>query len=120
MKNTVTIEDNEIFQANPTYSYQDYKTLLKDWIIDDYSKGIRTAKISIFPQDLEYNDGTLAKEWYKGEIVEINDVVNVLNKDGNSYLLDFYGNPVYFRVTGRNVKYEGQVIIDLELQEIKN
>lgn len=121
MKNTGIIEDNEIFQANPTFtSGTDYKTFLKNQLLDDYKDGIRTAKISIFPNDFyyEYSSEGIAKTWKNGEIIEVNDALIFLDKNGESILKKKDNSAVRWHVTSRKIRYEGQVIIDLELQEI--
>ena len=50
----------------------------------------------------------------------VNDIIRVENKDGDNVLYDKNYNEVYWRIIDRKVKYEGQILIDLIIQEIKN
>lgn len=105
-------------------NYIPYETpitdIISNSILEDYSNGIKTAKISVFPSDLYTTSGVLAKKWNMGQILEVDDIIKVESKDGNNIIYDKNGNDVYWRIVDRKVKYEGQILIDLILQEIKN
>lgn len=83
-----------------------YKIIGKN-ILDDYSNGVRTATTTISCNDYYYTDGTQAKDWNNGDIIQIGDFVKV------------EGNDLTWRVTGRNFRYAGVPMIDLELQEVR-
>lgn len=119
-KNSVTLQTNEFFDLVNTDFSDTPKTILRNQILQDYADGIKIAKISIFPSDLYTTSNVKIKNWKIGQILEVNDVVRVENKDGNNVLYDKNYNEVYWRVIDRKVRYEGQILIDLILQEIKN
>lgn len=119
-KNSVTLQTNEFFGLVNTDFSDTPKTILRNQILQDYADGIKIAKISIFPSDLYTTSNVKVKNWKIGQILEVNDVVRVENKDGNNVLYDKNYNEVYWRVIDRKVRYEGQILIDLVLQEIKN
>lgn len=115
-KNAVILSKNEFFGCWDT----DLEEILRESILEDYADGIKIAKISVFPSNLYTTNGVLARKWNMGEILMVDDIVRVENKDGNNVLYDKNFNEVYWRVIDRKVKYEGQILIDLVLQEIKN
>lgn len=119
-KNSVTLQTNEFFDLENTVFQDTPKTILRNQILRDYAEGIKIAKISIFPSDLYTISNIKAKSWNLGQILEIDDRVRIENKDGNNVLYDKNYNEVYWRVIDRKVRYEGQILIDLVLQEIKN
>lgn len=119
-KNSVTLQTNEFFDLENTVFQDTPKTILRNQILRDYAEGIKIAKISIFPSDLYTISNIKAKSWNLGQILEIDDRVRIENKDGNNVLYDKNYNEVYWRVIDRKVRYEGQILIDLILQEIKN
>ena len=135
--NYVKIQSNEIMNNayNQTYNEEEQliniyaKTTITENILSDYQKGIKNAELSIFPSDLYYTDGTKAKTWKNGEIIEINDIIKVEREVKNettgeieiqNAIYDSNGLDVYFRVVDRKVVYNGQPLIYLELREIKN
>lgn len=79
---------------------------ISDSIIKDYANGIRTANVSIGCLDYFYEDGSQAKKWADGDIIQVGDVVRV---EGNNRI---------WRVTGRNFRKSGVPMIDLQLQEL--
>lgn len=115
-KNAVILSKNEFFDCWDT----DLEEILRESILEDYADGIKIAKISVFPCNLYTTNGVLARKWNMGEILVVDDIVRVENKDGNNVLYDKNYNEVYWRIIDRKVKYEGQILIDLVLQEIKN
>ena len=115
-KNAIVLSENEFSKVWDT----DLEEVLRESILEDYAEGIKIAKISVFPGDLYTTNGVIAKRWKFGEILEINDIVRVENKEGNNVIYDKNYQEVYWRIVDRKVKYEGQIIIDLVLQEIKN
>lgn len=123
-KNVLKLQSNEIIEN----SYIEYsgeadvtsKEAISKAILLDYAQGVRTANLKVFPSDLYYTNGNTAKNWRLGEIIEINDILLIQDKDGNDVLKDKNNLDVYFRVVDRKVIYEGQVLIELTLQEIIN
>ena len=120
-KNAVTLSKNEFFNLDNTYRPTGtVEESLRQSILEDYADGIRIAKISVFPSDLYTTTGVLVKKWNEGQILRVNDIIRVENKDGDNVLYDKNYNEVYWRIIDRKVKYEGQILIDLIIQEIKN
>ena len=81
-------------------------TQISDNIIKDYANGIRTANISISCDDYYYEDGSKAKTWSNGDIIQVYDVVRI------------QGSDKIWRVTGRNFRKSGVPMVDLQLQEL--
>ena len=121
-KNVLRLQSNEIME-NSYIDYDDENVVPKEAIshsiLVDYYRGIRTANLKVFPSDFYYINGNLAKSWKNGEIIEINDILLIQGKDGNDVLHKTNGSNIYFRVIDRKVIYEGQVLIELTLQEIR-
>lgn len=97
----LSLNRNELIQTD------DIINALNNSIRQDYANGIRTMNISISCSDYFYVDGTKAKDWQSGETILVGDIVEV---DG--YIETW-------KVTGRNFRYSGVPMIDLELQEVK-
>lgn len=119
-KNILKIQSNEIIDNSRNTSTYYAKDFISAMILKDYSKGVKNATLRVFPSDLYYTDGTLAKNWQNGEIIEINDIIKILDENDNSAFIDINKQDTCFRVIDRKVVYEGQVLIELQLQEIIN
>lgn len=81
-------------------------------ILSDYANGVSIATIDIFCGDLYNSSNVKVKDWSKGEIINVGDIVyfdNDLRADKTQR---------YWRVTGRDFKYNGAPTLLLELQEI--
>lgn len=115
-----TIESNELIQEGILSYNNDLLELNKFNIVSDYSLGISTAKITISCSNIYDINGNKQKDFSKGEILQVGDIVRV-DKDnkGNSLWNYSNGKPKYWRVTGRNFRKIGVPLIDLELQEVK-
>lgn len=89
-------------------------------ILEDYKDGISSVNVSVACLDVYDINGNKVKSFSDGEIIEVGDVVRI-DKDnfGNSRYKYANGNDMYFRVTGRNFRYAGVPMLDLELQEVK-
>lgn len=120
-KNVIKIQSNELLDdIYDNYGDIEMKDIVRNTILEDYSQGVRTANLKVFPSDLYNTNGNLAKNWKNGEIIEIDDILLIQDKDGNDVLQDKNNLDVYFRVVDRKVIYEGQILIELTLQEIIN
>ena len=120
-KNAVTLKKNVFFNLENINNQSDtVEKILRESILEDYADGIKIAKLSVFPSDLYSVMGNSRGKWKYGVTIFVNDILKIENKDGNNVLYDKNYNDVYWRVIDRKVKYEGQVLIDLVLQEIKN
>lgn len=93
--------------------------LIANNILNDYKDGIRTAQISIFCGDFYDTQGDVAKNWQSGEIIEVGEIIRIDDAKGSSILSYNDGKSVYWRVTGAKFRYDGQPLMDLELQEVK-
>lgn len=116
----VTVEANELLQDTTTLNSENISTIIQNNILEDYKNGISTGRINI--NCLDYYDiyDNKIKDWTKGEILEVGDIVRVDNDNiGNSSIKYKNGRDVYFRITGRTFSKSGVPSIDLELQEVK-
>lgn len=115
-----SLNRNELLQDNVTYKDIPMGDVIANNILETYNKGLSSAEISVVCGDYYNNDGVLAKNWGNGDIFQIGDIVRI-DKDnfGNSLWKYSNGNEMFFRVVGRNFRYVGVPLIDLELQEIK-
>ena len=115
---------NEILsEGNPYIEYNEddegyILEILESELLDDYSNGLKTATIDIFPNDFYYMDDNIAKDWSNGEIINVGDIVNIVGKDGEAILKKTNNEEVYWQVTGKKIRYEGQVIETLTLREV--
>ena len=127
MKNVIKITTNELIESNleiikSTIPFETIgiKNYIRDSLLEDYNKGIKTGKITIIPAN--YNStshNVILKKWSNGDIYKINDYVKILNKEGTSCLKDSNNNDIIFQIIGRRVRYDGQILIDLDLRELK-
>ena len=129
-KNVVSISNSELLQDNTRVSYIDFENaialfaksidIIKNNILDDYSNGISNASITVACSNYYDINGNLAKDWSKGEIIQVGDIVRVdKDNEGNSASSYKDGTPKLWRVTGRTFRKQGVPLIDLELQEIR-
>lgn len=114
--------DNELISNDLFYksSNKIIYDVISENIINDYSKGIITAKLSVVCMDYYDINLNKVKDWNKGEVLQVGDIVRIdRNNNGNSAMKYADGSDMYFRVTGRTFRYSGVPLIDLELQEVK-
>ena len=121
--NKITLESNELFN-NKAYNNQEDEEYIASFIsnniLSDYADGIKTCTLQIMCQDMYSTTGEKIKDWSKGEILEVGDLVRVdKDNNGNSQYTYSDGNPIIFRVTGSKFSYNGSPKLDLELQEVK-
>ena len=95
-------------------------SMIANNIVSDYSMGINTLNLSVACLNYYDNNGILVKDWSKGEILQVGDIVQV-DKDNNGTSAVTYasGEPMRFRITGRTFRKQGVPMLDLELQEVK-
>lgn len=113
--NTITIASNELIQKD-TILTQGGQTISRNiaiHILEDYRNGLSSGTIDLFCGDLYNSSGVKMKDWYKGEIIEVNDIIYFED--------DLKPNKTqrYWRVKGRKFKYSGSPTLSLELQEIQ-
>lgn len=82
-------------------------------IIKDYRGGISNASAELFITNLYCKDGTLAKDWSKGQILADGDIVYF---DNDTYS---DGSQRYWRVTSVKPNYKGEPLFSIELMEVK-
>lgn len=115
------ISGNELIQKGTLYNnYIKIYDLNKNNIIVDYTKGIRTANISVACLDYYDTKGNKVIDWSKQQIIQVGQIVRI-DKDnlGNSKVNYIGGKPYLWKVTGRRFRYNGIAMLDLELQEVK-
>lgn len=115
------VNDNEKYVYDWSYSstllnsdlhygeYGSIQDIIANTIVKDYKDGILVADIDIVCVDMYHLDGTLAKDWSKGETIDIQDILKF--DDDNQARL--------WKVTGRRISYSGVPKLQLELQEVK-
>lgn len=87
--------------------------IIKKNILADYISGVSNGTVNVSCSDYYNQNGEKVIEWSKGEIFKVNQIVyfdNDLYKDRSQR---------YWRITGRNFRYSGVPMLDLELQEVK-
>lgn len=82
-------------------------------IIEDYKGGISNASAELFITNLYYRDGTLAKDWSKGQMLVVGDIVYF---DNDTYS---DGSQRYWKITGIEPNYKGEPLSYAELMEVK-
>lgn len=90
------------------YESNDMQDIIANNIVEDYKNGIFVGDINLICQDMFYIDGTKAKDWATGEIINTQDIL-CFDDDKDKY----------WRVTGRKIKYMGVPRLELQLQEVK-
>ncbi|NCD00209.1 MAG: hypothetical protein EOL95_10990 [Bacteroidia bacterium] len=119
--------ENELIGDNVNYIGSDVENsdkeiydLIFDNIIEDYSNGISTCRVTISCDDYYYSNGDLAKDWSNGELLQVGDVVRLDKDNIGTPAIKYKDDTTYlWRVTGRNFRKSGVPMVDLELQEIK-
>ena len=109
---TPELNENELLQETALQGINKLSEVIKTNILSDYKNGISTATIDLFLGDLYDSNGQKVKDWSKGEILNIGDVIyfeDVKYADGSQ---------MYWRITGRKFTYDGEPLIHLELQEV--
>ena len=117
----IEINGNELIQDGTLYnnSKKIYE-LNRDNIVYDYSNGVRTAKVTVGCLDYYNENGELAVNWADREIIKVGDIVRIdRDNNGNSIAKYSNGEPYLWKVVGRNFRYSGVSLIDLQLQEVK-
>lgn len=115
------IIDSDLVQKDALYkNSQSIQNLLAQNLNEDYRLGINTATLSVACLNYYDTNGTLVKDWSKGEILQVGDIVQV-DKDNNGTSAITYGSgePMRFRITGRTFRKVGVPMLDLELQEVR-
>lgn len=115
------ISGNELIQEGTIYSgLRKIHELNRNNIVADYQNGVRTGNITVSCSDYYDTNGNKVIDWSKQEILKVGQVIR-LDKDnlGNSKWNYIDGEPYLWKITGRNFRYKGVPMVDLELQEIK-
>ena len=116
----IEISGNELIQEGTLYQGRKIGELNQNNIVVDYTRGIKTANTTVACLDYYNTNGDKAIDWSKQEIFKVGQIVRV-DKDnlGNSKLNYINGQPYLWKITGRNFRYKGVPMLDLELQEVK-
>lgn len=116
-KSVFNIDDDLLLTEDSTISVYGKDIPLIDYVVNniliDYKNGIKTKTIKIACGDLYYTDDpdTIAKDWSKGEVLNLGDVIN-LTKDTYRN-----GKLINWKITGREFIFDGEPLLRLELQE---
>lgn len=96
-----------LLQVGSKYNGIEITDVIKQRVLSDYATGIGCGKVDLFVADCYYSDGSRAKEWRNGEMLDLGDLVQL---DGS--------NSIY-RITGRSFNYAGSPMLKIEYQEQK-
>lgn len=126
--NNVRIPNNEIFEAgaycNDLFDKEGIrlmKDIVKYNILSDYKiKGVKTLEISLFPTNIKNIYGITRKQIKNGNIIKLQELCIFKDVNGNDLYLDEERNPIKWKVLSRTFIYNGQPLIKLKLQEVKN
>ena len=111
----ISLSDNELNQKE----LGEYESIANN-ILEEYANGLTTSKITVCCTDLYNINGKRVKDWSVGEVIKVGDILRVdRDNEGNSMWKYPNGEPMYWRVTGRNFRKTGVPMIDLELQEVR-
>lgn len=111
----ISLSDNELNQKE----LGEYESIANN-ILEEYANGLTTSKITVCCTDLYNINGKRVKDWSVGEVIKVGDILRVdKDNEGNSMWEYPNGEPMYWRVTGRNFRKTGVPMIDLELQEVR-
>lgn len=122
--NTVTIPNNEIFQAGAQLVIDgepigEMTDIVTGSIVQElYEHGVKSATSQDFITDTKKENGAKAYDWSKGEFPPIGTVCLVMKDRHNPISKNRYEEPVIWRIMGNNIKYDGQPLIDREYIEI--
>ena len=115
-----SLSKNELMQDNATYNGTNIGTTISNNILNTYNKGLSNAEISVVCGNYYDSNGNLVKNWTNGDVLQIGDIIRIdKNNDGESLWKYSNGSNMYWRVIGRNFRYAGVPLIDLQLQEVK-
>lgn len=103
----VSIQSSELIQSETVYKSIKMSDIIKTNIKEDYATGISNATLSVPCLDYYNENGEKVKDWSKGEMLEVHDIIRV------------QGDNTLWRITGRNFRKQGIPMLDLELQQIK-
>lgn len=120
-QNVYDLQSSTLMSLETTYNYtEDIYTHNNNELLENYGNGVSVANITIGCLDLYDINGNKVKDFSKGEIIQVGDIVRV-DKDNNGNSLWSYknGSSMFWRVTGRNFRKVGVPMIDLELQEVR-
>lgn len=95
------------------YDNLDMQSVIANNIVESYKEGILVGDINLICQDMFYMDGTKAKTWASGQIINPQDILCFDDDKTKS------GEQRYWRVTSRKAKYAGVPRLELQLQEVK-
>lgn len=112
--NEYNVSTNNFFVTTAKIGSKKISEIFANNILNDYEKGTNSASISICCLNYYYENGQIAKDYSKGEIIDIGDVLRI-DKDN-------YGTPLnnkYWKVIGRTFRYAGVPEEDLELESVE-
>lgn len=121
-ENKYELPSNELLQEGTVIGYKGDKLVdfISENIISDYKNGLISASITISCGDIYDINGMLVKDWSKGQICQVGDIICIdKDNEGNSLWNYANGLPMYWKIVGRNFRKNGVPLIDLELQEVK-
>lgn len=112
-KTILSISTNKLLQSQTTLEGTKISDIIKQNILSDYADGIKTAKVTLSGTDIKDRDGNIIKDFKNGELINIGDVTAF----GNQRYRD--GSLIKWKTTGRNFKFDGEPLTEIEIMETK-
>lgn len=110
-ENELQVAENALLHNNTFTNYsgniKNMPTIFAENTLNDYKNGVRTATLSVGCLNYYDSQGSLAKDWNQGDMIQVGEFVK------------FDGDNSVWIVTGRNFRKSGVPMIDLELKEAK-
>lgn len=110
-ENELQVAENTLLHNNTFTNYsgniKNMPTIFAENTLNDYKNGVRTATLSVGCLNYYDSQGSLAKDWNQGDMIQVGEFVK------------FDGDNSVWIVTGRNFRKSGVPMIDLELKEAK-
>lgn len=127
MNNILKFNTNEILNHGAycnnenIYDYSDMsmKNIIRQNILKDTKGGIRTLEINVFLVNIKNINGDTIKNYENGSIINIGEICELFNNDDTpKYLKN--NKSIKWKVLSRTFDFQGQPLMTLTLQEIKN
>ena len=117
-QNLCTFSQNEYLQDLTVYENNRLSNLISNSVINDFSDGLLNGKITVACLDYYNTSGAKVKDFSNGEVIKVGDFVRIdKDNNGTTATANRDGTPKYWKVIGRNFRYKGVALLDLELKE---
>ena len=108
-KNKISLNSSDLLQTGTTFNGTKISSIIKENVLTDYKDGVPDATVTVCCGDLYYEDGSLAKNWKQGGILQVGDIVSLVGDSEDRKWV----------ITGRPFNYDGSPEIPLSLMRVK-